>query len=79
MFESNEIIFQLEQNKALTELALESKGKRVKLKATVGDGEYKENIFCTAYRVLKKSLKKSKEETHIELIADVLKILSKAE
>lgn len=68
---------QLEINKATTNLYLiENKGKK-KLYAEVGNKLFKENFFNNPLRVLKKALSKSNEESQIELIANVIKILSK--
>lgn len=71
------ILDELDANKALTNLYLEDTGKGTLLKAIVGDKVFAENFFNSPYRVLKKALKESKEESTIELIAETLKILSK--
>ena len=74
---ADEILKQLSENKALTELSLVRTGNKSKLKAVVGDKVFIENWFNSPYRVLKKALKASKEQSSIELIADVIKTLSK--
>ena len=74
---ANKILKQLSQNKALTELSFVRSGNKSKLKAVVGDKVFIENWFNSPYRVLKKALKASKEQSSIELIANVIKTLSK--
>lgn len=74
---SDEILKQLSQNRALTNLYLENDGKKNKLVAEVGNRVFKENWFNSPYRVLKKALKTSKEESKLDLIANVIKILAK--
>ena len=56
---ADEILLQLEQNKALTNLYLEGNWTKAKLIAVVGDKIFKENFFNSPYRVLKKALKES--------------------
>ena len=74
----DDILEKLSDNKALTCLYLEqTDNNKIKLKAVVGNKIFKENFFNSPYRVLKKALKESKEQSKIELIADTLKILSK--
>ena len=60
---SDEILKQLSQNKAITELYLENDGNKNKLVAMVGDRIFKEDWFNSPYRVLKKALKISKKES----------------
>ena len=71
------ILKQLSENKALTELSFVYSGNKSRLKAVVGDKVFVESWFNSPYRVLKKALKASKEQSSIELIADVIKTLSK--
>ena len=73
----NDIFNQLSQNRAITNLTLKHNGKRQRLQATVGDNVFVENFFFNKVTILKKALKASKEESQIELIANVLRILSK--
>jgi hypothetical protein len=74
---SENIISQLLENRATTNLNLVKDGNKTRLQASVGGKVVKENFFNSPYRVLKKTLNESKEESQIELIADVLKILAK--
>lgn len=71
------ILDELNANKALTSLYLEDTGKGTRLKAIVGNKVFAENFFNSPYRVLKKALKESKEESKMELIAETLKVLLK--
>lgn len=70
--ELKNILNQLSQNKALTTLSLKNKEKNIKLNATVGKKFFNENLFNGPYRILKRALKQSQEESQIELIASVL-------
>lgn len=61
--QSDEILKQLSKNRALTELYINTDGKKNKLVAVVGDKIFKENWSNSPYRVLKKALKISKKES----------------
>jgi len=69
-------LFRLSSNKPLTELSLIGKGKP-RLRAEVDGKKYKETWFSSAKNVINKTVKTSDEANSIELIAEVMKILSK--
>lgn len=69
-------LFRLSSNKTLTELSLIGKGKP-RLRAEVDGKKYKETWFSSAKNVINKTVKTSDEANSIELIAEVMKILSK--
>ena len=73
---SDEILKQLSQNRALTELYLENNGKKNKLVAVVGNRVFKENWFNSPYRVLKKALNVSKIQSLIDRVEDAAKMVA---
>lgn len=64
-------------NKAHTDVYLGGDISKPKIYADVAGKTYKENFFFGPLSVLKKALKKSNEESQIELMADVIKTLAK--
>ena len=67
----------LASNKAHTDIYLGGDMSKPKIYAEVAGKTIKENFFFGPLTVLKKALKKSNEESQIELIADVIKTLAK--
>lgn len=62
---ADDILLQLQNNKALTNLYLKQGENCPKLVAVVGDKVFKENFFNSPYRILKKALKESNKQSQI--------------
>ncbi len=74
---ADKLLEKLAANKAHTDVYLGGDVEKPKIYAEVAGKTFKENLFFGPLTVLKKALKKSNEESHIELVADVIKTLAK--
>lgn len=67
----------LAANKAHTDVYVSGDIENPKIYAEVAGKTFKENFFLGPLTILKRALKKSNEESSIELTADVIKTLNK--
>ena len=74
---ADKLLEKLSKNKANADVFLGGNVENPRIYAEVAGKTFKENFFFGPLTVLKRALKKSNEDSQIELIADVIKTLAK--